>query len=48
MKPKDAIVFVVGDASVVLPGLQKLHADKTVGDGDLVILDVDGKVVGNR
>jgi zinc protease len=48
VKPKDVIVFVVGDASVVLPGLQKLHADKTVGDGDLVILDADGKVVGNR
>ncbi len=48
LKPKDVIVFVVGDASVVLPGLQKLHTDKTVGEGDLVILDADGKVVGNR
>ncbi len=48
IKPKDVIVFVVGDASVVLPGLQKLHADKAFGEGDLVVLDVDGKVVGGR
>jgi zinc protease len=48
LKPKDLVIFVVGDASVVLPGLQKLHADKAFGEGDLVILDVDGKVVGNR
>jgi zinc protease len=45
LKPGEVVVFVVGDASVVRPGLEKLLADKSIGAGELVVLDVEGQVV---
>jgi predicted Zn-dependent peptidase len=45
LRPKDLTIFVVGDAAVIRPGLEQLIKDKKVGDGELVVLDVDGKVV---
>ncbi len=42
LHPADVQVLVVGDAKAVLPGLKELIANKTLGEGDLVVLDADG------
>ena len=36
LKPKEVVVLVAGDRAAVLPGLEKLIADKTLGEGTLV------------
>lgn len=45
LKPNDVQVLVVGDAKVVLAGLEELVTSGALGKGELVILDADGKVI---
>jgi hypothetical protein len=44
-RAKQLVVFVVGDAKVVLPELEKIVAEKILGPGGIVKLDADGKVL---
>jgi zinc protease len=44
LKVSDLRLFVVGDGQTVLPMLKELQAQKVLGDGELVILDADGRV----
>jgi zinc protease len=45
LKPAELQGLVVGDAAKVLPGLKELLASKSIGEGELVILDADGQPV---
>jgi hypothetical protein len=48
LRPTDFKVVVVGDREKVLPSLQEAVAKKTFGNGPLVELDADGKVMGKK
>jgi zinc protease len=45
LKPAEVQVLVVGDGKAVLPGLRELVESKALGEGELVVLDVDGNPV---
>jgi zinc protease len=46
VKPADLQGLVVGDAAKVLPSLKELLASKAIGEGELVVLDADGRPAG--
>ena len=46
VKPAELQGLVVGDGAKVLPGLKELLASKAIGEGELVVLDADGRPAG--